>query len=113
MRRKLRAPEGAQRRSYSFHFQISNEGGRHACSVEVRAANLQDATTFFGQNVPQIESMARDNLATGTGDRRTLKLAALGDPTMRATRRGRVADQRRPKRRSGNNLERVEPSLSP
>jgi len=112
MRRELRAPQGAETLTYSFHFQTSNKGGRQACSVEVQAPNVQVATTFFRQNWPKIESLARDHLANGTGGRRTLKLAALGDLTMRGTRRGRVADQRRPKRKSGNSLKRVERSLS-
>ena len=109
MRRELRAPQGAETLTYSFHFQISNNGGRQAYSVEVQAPNVQEATAFFRQNWPKIESLARDHLANGTGDRRTLKLAALRDPTMRATRRGRVADP--PKRKSGNSMKRVERSL--
>jgi hypothetical protein len=32
---------------YIFHFQISNGGGRQACSVEVQASNIHDATIFF------------------------------------------------------------------
>src|SRR5437868_5765461 len=111
MRRELRAPEGAETLIYSFHFQISNKGGRQACSVELQAPNFQDATTFFRQNWPQIEFMARDHLANGIGDRRPLKLAALGDPNMRAARRGRLADQR-PPRKSGNGSKGVEQSLS-
>jgi hypothetical protein len=110
MRRELRAPKGAETLTYSFHFQISNKGGRQACSVEVQAPNFQDATTFFRQNFPQIEFMARDHLANGIGDRRPIKLAALGDPNVRAARRGRLADQRRP-RKSGNSPKRVERSL--
>ena len=109
MRRKLRAPEGAETLTYLFHFQISNKGGRQACSVDVQAPSFQDATTFFRQNWPQIESIARDHLANGIGDRRPLKLAALGDPNMRAARRGRLADPRRA-RKSGNSPKRVERS---
>ena len=112
MRRKLRAPEGAETLTYSFHFQISNKGGRQACSVEVQAPNFQDATTFFRQNWPRIESIARDHLANGIGGRRPLKLAALGDPNMPAARRGRLADPRRP-RKSGNSPKRVERLLRP
>src|SRR4051812_46001704 len=100
MRRELRAPEGAGTLTYSFHFQISNNGGRQACSVEVQAPSFQDATTFFRQNWPQIEFIARDHLANGIGDCRPLKLAALGDPNMRAAKRGRLADPR-PPRKSG------------
>jgi len=110
MRRKLRAPEGAETLTYSFHFQLSNKGGRQACSVEVQAPNFQDATTFFRQNWPQIESIARDHLANGIGDRRPLKLAALGEPNMRAARRGRLANPR-PPRKSGISPKRLERSL--
>ena len=111
MRRELRAPKCAETLTYSFHFQISNNGGRQACSVEVQAPNVQDATTFFRQNLPQIESIARDHLVNGIGDRRTLKLSALGDPNMRTAKRGRLADKGRP-RKSGNSPKRVERSQS-
>ena len=110
MRRELRAPKCAETLTYSFHFQISNNGGRQACSVEVQAPNVQDATTVFRQNLSQIEFIARDHLVNGVGDCHTLKLAALGDPNMRAARRGRLADKGRP-RKSGNSPKRVEQSL--
>ena len=110
MRRELRAPKGAETLTYSFHFQLSNKGGRQACSVEVQARSVHDATTFFRLNLSKIKSIARDRLANGTGDRRTLKLASLADPNMRAARHGTVPDQRRP-RKSGNNAKRVERSL--
>src|SRR5215211_3144534 len=108
MRRKLRAPEGGETLTYLFHFQISNEGGRQACSVQVQAPNFQDAVTFFRQNFPQIESTARDHLVNRIGDRRPLKLAALGDPNMRAARPGRGV-QRQPMK-SDNSQKRVERS---
>ena len=113
MQRELGAPQGAETLTYSFHFQISSEGGRQACSVEVQAPNVQVATTFFRQNWPKIESIARHHLAHGVGDRRTLKLAVLGAPTLPAMRRGRDGDQRSPKRKSGNSLKRVDGSLRP
>jgi hypothetical protein len=47
---------------YTFHFQINNQGSRQACSVKVRALNYQDATQFFRENWPMIESMAREGL---------------------------------------------------
>src|ERR1700736_1801394 len=53
---------------YTFHFQISNGGCRQACSVKVQAPNMQDATAFFRQNWPTIESMAREGLAGGSDD---------------------------------------------
>ena len=77
MRRERRATtEGAGTITYTFHFQISNNGGRQACSVKVQAPNVHDATKFFGQNWPMIESMARDGLVSRTDDDRTIKLAA-------------------------------------
>ena len=77
MRRERRAIcENAETLTYTFHFQITNKGGRQACSVKVQAPNIHDATTFFRQNWPMIESMARDGLVSGTGDDRTIKLAA-------------------------------------
>ena len=58
MRRERRATsEDAE--TYTFHFQITNNGGRQACSVKVQAPSIHDATTFFRQNWPTIVSMAR------------------------------------------------------
>ena len=50
--RRERQPtsEGAETIAYTFHFQITNKGGRQACSVKVQATNIHDATTFFRQN---------------------------------------------------------------
>jgi len=75
--RRERQPtsEGAETIAYTFHFQITNKGGRQACSVKVQATNIHDATTFFRQNWPMIESMARDGLVSRCGDDRTIKLA--------------------------------------
>jgi len=53
---------------YTFHFQISHGGARKACSVKVQAATMQDATAFFRQNWPTIESMARSGLADAAHD---------------------------------------------
>jgi hypothetical protein len=76
MRRERRPTnEVAERVAYTFHFQITNKGGRQACSVRVQAPNIHDATTFFRQNWPMIESMARDGLVSRSGDDRTIKLA--------------------------------------
>jgi hypothetical protein len=110
MRRELRPTERAETLTYSFHFQLSNKGGRQACSVEVHASNVQEATTFFRQNLSKIESVARAHLANGTDVHRILKLAAPGDPNMRAARRETGAVQRRP-RKPDNSLKRVERSL--
>jgi hypothetical protein len=77
MRRERRATsEDAGTTTYTFHFQITNNGGRQACSVKVQAPNIHDATTFFRQNWPMIVSIARDGLVGRTGDERTITLAA-------------------------------------
>jgi hypothetical protein len=55
--------ESAQTTEFTFHFQMSNGGGRQACSVKVQAHNAQDATRVFRQNWPTIEIMARDSMA--------------------------------------------------
>jgi hypothetical protein len=76
MRRERRpTSEDAETAAYIFHFQITNKGGRQACSVNVQAANIHEATTFFRQNWPVIESMARDGLVSGSDEDRTIKLA--------------------------------------
>jgi hypothetical protein len=61
---------------YTFHFQISNRGGRQACSVKVQAPNIQDATMFFRQNWATIELMARDGLAGGSRNSGRIRLIA-------------------------------------
>jgi hypothetical protein len=61
---------------YTFHFQISNQGARHACSVKVQAPNIQDATMFFRRNWATIELMARDGLAGGSRDSGRIRLIA-------------------------------------
>jgi hypothetical protein len=76
MRRERRpTSEVAETVAYTFHFQITNKGGRQACSVRVQAPNIHDATTFFRQNWPMIEAIAQDGLVGRTGDDRTIKLA--------------------------------------
>jgi hypothetical protein len=76
MRRERRPThEDGGTTAYTFHFQMANNGGRQACSVEVQASNIHDATTFFRQNWPMIESIARDGLLNRSGDDRTIKLA--------------------------------------
>jgi hypothetical protein len=61
---------------YTFHFQISNRGGRQACSVKVQASNIRDATMFFRQNWATIELMARGGLADGCRDSGRIRLIA-------------------------------------
>jgi hypothetical protein len=65
----------AQARDYTFHFQITNKGGRQACSVRVLAPNIVDATTFVRKNWPLIESRAREELARRFSDEGGIKLA--------------------------------------
>ena len=75
MRRERRpANEHAEAAAYTFHFQITNKGGRQACSVEVQAASISDAATLLRQNWPMIESMARDRLRGRSSDDRIIKL---------------------------------------
>lgn len=65
--------EGAE--AYTFHFQIAINGVRQARSVTVQAPNILEATTFFRQNWPLIESMAGDDQLGRSGDGRKIKLA--------------------------------------
>ena len=75
--RRERQPtdKNAEAIAYTFHFQITNKGGRQACSVKVQAPNRHDATKFFWQNWPMIESLARDGLVGRCEADRTIKLA--------------------------------------
>jgi hypothetical protein len=76
MRRECQpVDDDAETVAYTFHFQISDKGGRQACSVKVQAASFSDATAFFRQNWPMIETMARDRLANKCRDDRSIKLA--------------------------------------
>lgn len=76
MRRERRPTnEDGETIAYTFHFQMANKGGRQACSVEVQASNIHDATTFFRQNWPMIESIAQDGLLNRSGGDRAIKLA--------------------------------------
>jgi hypothetical protein len=69
MRRDQRlSSEDAEAVAYTFHFQMTNGGGRQACSVRVCAPNIDEARTFFRDNWSMIEPMARDRLASRTGD---------------------------------------------
>jgi hypothetical protein len=76
MRRERRPTnDGAETIAFTFHFQIATKRGRQACSVNVQAPNIHDATTFFRQNWPMIESMTRDGLVSKTGDDRKIEMA--------------------------------------
>ena len=55
--------EDTETTDYTFHFQISNGGGRRACSIKVQAPNIHDATKFFRQKWQIIEAMAREDMA--------------------------------------------------
>lgn len=70
--------ESQETTGYTFYFQITNNGGRQACSVKIAAPSLGDATAFFRQNWPAIESLARDNLARSPG----ASCPILVDPSM-------------------------------
>jgi hypothetical protein len=74
--RREREPtdKDAETIAYTFHFQISNKGGRQACSVKVQAPNIHDARSFFRRNWPMIESQARDGLVGRCEADRTSKL---------------------------------------
>jgi hypothetical protein len=75
MRREHRLAEQDRKViDFTFHFQITSNGGRQACSVKVQAPNVHDATAFFRQNWLMIESMARDGLANRSQNK-TIKLA--------------------------------------
>jgi len=75
MRREYRpADEDAGTTAYTFHFQITNNGGRQACSVKVEAHSISDATTFLRDNWPMIESLARDRMVGGSSDDRTISI---------------------------------------
>ena len=76
MRRERRPNnEDAGTIAYTFHFQITNKGGRQACSVKVEAQSISDATALLRENWAMIESMARDRLISASSDDRTIKLA--------------------------------------
>jgi len=59
---------------FTFHFQITSNGGRQGCSIQVKAPNVHEATTFFRQNWPMIEAMARDRLVNKCCDDWTISL---------------------------------------
>lgn len=48
--------DDAEAIAYTFHFQMTNDGGRQACSVRVRAPNVDEARIFFRQNWSTIKS---------------------------------------------------------
>jgi hypothetical protein len=76
MRRGCRpASKDAETTAYTFHFQITSNGGRQACSVKVEAQSISDATALLRENWAMIESMARDRLVSASSDDRTIKLA--------------------------------------
>jgi hypothetical protein len=76
MRRECQPTDNnAETIAYTLHFQITNKGGRQVCSVKVQAPNIHDARSFFRENWPMIESLARDGLVGGCEADRTIKLA--------------------------------------
>ena len=83
MRRESRR-KGKKTAGYTFYFQMTNNGGRQACSVRIAAPNLGDATIFFRQNWPVIESLARNSLEKRSGAGKAIKLARLVAPAVPA-----------------------------
>jgi hypothetical protein len=76
MRRERRQTnKDAEAIAYTFHFQITNNGGRQACSVKVQAPNISRRHDILPANWPMTESMARDGLVSRSGEDRTIKLA--------------------------------------
>jgi hypothetical protein len=79
--------EDSEAVSFNFNFQITNGAGRKACSVRVQAHNYHDATDFFRQNWPTIESMARESLASaadGTEIKLTMPCRELAESVVGA-----------------------------
>jgi hypothetical protein len=44
---------------FTFRFQMTNAGARHACCVTIRAASQDSAAAIFRANWPTIEELAR------------------------------------------------------
>ncbi len=51
---------------YTFFFQIATDVERRACRVKVDAPDIHEASALFREKWPDIESMARDGIRTGT-----------------------------------------------
>jgi len=51
---------------YTFFFQIATDGERRACCVKVDASDIHEASALFREKWPDIESMTRDGIRTGT-----------------------------------------------
>jgi hypothetical protein len=62
-REKQPVNDDAEATDYTFHFQISSDGGRRACTVQVFAQDFQEAAVLVRKNWQTIESMARNRLA--------------------------------------------------
>jgi hypothetical protein len=61
---------------FRFHFQMTNAGGRHACTVAIRAPSEADASAIFRANWFIIEDLARRGLAEE--NRREIRLEPAG-----------------------------------
>ena len=66
--------EDMETTDYTFHFQISNGGGRRACTIKVQAPNIHEATKFLRQNWQIIEVMANDVLADRSRENGEIRL---------------------------------------
>lgn len=64
MRREQQSLLPAQKAAeFKIHFQMTNAGARHACSVTIRATSRIDADAIFRDNWITIEKLTRLNLA--------------------------------------------------
>jgi len=59
---------------FTFSFQMTNAGARHACSVTIQAVSQANAATIFRANWPTIEELARRSLVAN--DRTEIRLTA-------------------------------------
>jgi hypothetical protein len=66
----------AETNDFNFNFQVANQGARHACRVKVRASCETEAATYFRDNLPMIEALARKNLSTTRVRPRLIRLQA-------------------------------------
>ena len=60
---------------FTFRFQMTNAGARHACNVTIQAVSQANAAAIFRANWSTIEELARRNLVAN--DRREIRLTAI------------------------------------
>ena len=73
--RHVQQPQGfAQDTSeFRFYFQMADRGGRHACSVIIRATSKAAAMILFRENWWAIEKTARQSLASRRGEGKRIR----------------------------------------